>query len=176
MSTTTPSGLYPGPPGHLCIPRSSVFLAISCPRSSAMLWCGVKRAVTITLLGLGRGNHADVTRADLSLPRLGAHQQPWPPHVCILGFHSLSICPKISLSTQRGLSSTHRTPALVCLVRISLHFLLRTSDCPWKLPFSLCPSSGEQILTQCLFTHPTLLYMYLSYSSGCSGVLLSISS
>lgn len=121
MSTTTPSGLYPGPPGHLCIPRSSVFLAISCPRSSAMLWCGVKRAVTITLLGLGRGNHADVTRADLSLPRLGAHQQPWPPHVCILGFHSLSICPKISLSTQRGLSSTHRTPALVYLVCSLMH-------------------------------------------------------
>ena len=118
----------------------------------------------------------EVPREDLSLPCLEASQNPNNPHEWSLGFSSRFLCPSDSPSRQGVMCPTFRTPGLGPPVCGLTHSLPRMSVHMCDLLFPLSPFPGAQVPTQCFFSHPTLLCLYLSYSLGCTGVLLTVSS
>ena len=161
----------PGPLVFLCPARLILSPGTDWSRPYSRLWCGVSRARVVTPFGLGS---------------VGWWQLPVESSSCLdhcqaraqvllksrVSFYSTSGLIKWFSYQPRGLSPPHRTPGLghsLC----GLTHLLSGWVCPYKLFLPFRPLLGAEFL--CLSSSTTSLGN-LSYSFGCIGVCLPVSS
>ena len=118
------------------------------------------------------GNTA-AARVDLSPTCLGINQNPYTPHEWSPGFSSLSVC--TSSSQPAKVPCLFQTRGLECSVYGPICLLPRAILWGVQTPYSSeSPSRGTGPNPILFFLSHSM--MYLSYSFGCIGVLLLVSS
>lgn len=127
-------------------------------------WAGIYSEVVL-------GNPA-ATRADLSLHCLGESHCAYSSQVQVS--HSPSIYPSSPPTIQGGLSPLHMTPGQGCpIYGLTTHSPGQVSTCVISF-FLWVPPQGHRSQPYIFLSLPTWFHVYLSYSFGCTGILLPL--